>query len=1005
MKKRSSASGRRARRPEPVVFEPLEPRVLLSATCPNITDVFADNRGFVTILLDQALISSTVNNTSVRMFTAGADGLLGTADDVAVNKSVRFEDSNNSIRIESTLAPDTRYRLVLDASIIQGQNGMFLDGEFNGAGETSGNGVQGGNFEIFTRRAVTPIARFSTIAGILDVELFDNQTPLTVANFLAYANAADWDGTFFHRLVENFVIQGGGFETANLFPPIPQMPAVQNEPGISNLFGTIAMAKLSSGPNTATNQWFFNLGNNSGNLDNQNGGFTVFGEITGSYSLATLQALASFDTFDASAQNGAFNELPVVDVEAVMDNNDVPTTDDVITVSRIAILMDISGEAFQQLDPDNAITYTNNQGNVTVRVFALDGMPAAAFEPFFRVQFGENRSVQRVTMLEGMPDRPFGIQIEGSTVLNALADQRRNQTGDLAFIVSDARIESINLRGGITGYNLNGFVLPGGLEFDPDIDGDNIVSDLTAVFVPVGNSNALTVGGDMSGDALFLGGLNRVTVRGETRGTDLRIGAGNLNRLVANFRQVIDTRVVSDAPIASVRATDWSVVDTLRGLIEATSLQKLRITGDQSAGLDGNFSADLDLSGDDMPRALANATIAGGVLAATWEIVGDVGKIVTRDPSSAWGMTINGDAISFTLGRLKEVQITVNGTVRTLRTPEWIGGAFTAVEIRTFSVTGGQGFDGDFSADLTIGGQGVNIAMRRLFIAGDASNFNFNADGDVRVVVIRGSVTDSNMDSVDDTQSITFGSVRDSEINFQGVVGSLQFVDWIGGTLFGFRYETVTATGDGSLGLPGDFFADVDVSSIGSFTLRNGGSFSGSSEMNFIDEFVVGGEVRDSFFTFTANPFAIATTIGLFDVAGGMLNSSIRSAGTVDTIIAPSLTNVGIYIGTPGNLNGLPDTGAGINPSALLRNITIGDNLSNQFNYINSYIVAGRIENATIFHPDTANLGQPFGMAAGSIRFVETWLLGGGRQRATNPPMTLPPLGDYQVRVNFMPPA
>ena len=63
---------------------------------------------------------------------------------------------------------------------------------------------------------------------------------------------------------------------------VPTYPAIQNEYGISNLRGTVAMAKLGSDPNSATSQWFINLADNSSNLDNQNGGFTVFGRVVGS---------------------------------------------------------------------------------------------------------------------------------------------------------------------------------------------------------------------------------------------------------------------------------------------------------------------------------------------------------------------------------------------------------------------------------------------------------------------------------------------------------------------------------------------------------------------------------------------------------------------------------------------------------------------------------------------------------------------------------------------------
>ncbi len=127
------------------------------------------------------------------------------------------------------------------------------------------------------------------------IELFDAAgsadvlTPATVANFLAYVSAGRYDQTIIHRSVRGFVLQGGGFtapdepfgEVGGLPAEVAAYPAVVNEPGNSNVRGTMAMAKLGGDPNSATSEWFFNLADNSANLDAQNGGFTVFARVLG----------------------------------------------------------------------------------------------------------------------------------------------------------------------------------------------------------------------------------------------------------------------------------------------------------------------------------------------------------------------------------------------------------------------------------------------------------------------------------------------------------------------------------------------------------------------------------------------------------------------------------------------------------------------------------------------------------------------------------------------------
>jgi cyclophilin family peptidyl-prolyl cis-trans isomerase len=174
------------------------------------------------------------------------------------------------------------------------------------------------------------IVRIDTNFGPIDIQLYDLDTPETVANFLSYVNSDRFVDTIFHRSVKNFVIQAGGFvfsEDTGSVDEIVTDPPVVNEPGISNTRGTIAMAKLGDQPDSATSQFFFNLSDsNASNLDNQNGGFTVFGEVIGD-GMSVVDEIAAIPTQNQAQSNGAFNEIPLVDyngdnfpIDAVRDN-------------------------------------------------------------------------------------------------------------------------------------------------------------------------------------------------------------------------------------------------------------------------------------------------------------------------------------------------------------------------------------------------------------------------------------------------------------------------------------------------------------------------------------------------------------------------------------------------------------------------------------------------------------------------------------------------------------
>lgn len=155
--------------------------------------------------------------------------------------------------------------------------------------------------------------RFQTNLGDIDVILAPESAPQTVQNFLSYMNKGAYNNSVFHRSVPGFVIQAGGFNYVNGgFQTTPQDPAVRNEPGISNTRGTIAMAKLGDNPNSATNQFFFNLGDNSANLNNQNGGFTVFGRIANQAGLETMDKIAAVPVPNPGPLPSPFDQIPLL---------------------------------------------------------------------------------------------------------------------------------------------------------------------------------------------------------------------------------------------------------------------------------------------------------------------------------------------------------------------------------------------------------------------------------------------------------------------------------------------------------------------------------------------------------------------------------------------------------------------------------------------------------------------------------------------------------------------
>ncbi|MFH1574564.1 MAG: peptidylprolyl isomerase [Acidobacteriota bacterium] len=148
-----------------------------------------------------------------------------------------------------------------------------------------------------------------TSMGTIRIEVFTDKAPVTAKNFLDYASSGFYAGTIFHRVVPDFVIQGGGYlENMNRKPT---QPAIKNESknGLKNLRGTLSMARYSD-PNSATSQFFINLKDNA-NLDSTAGGwgYAVFARVIGG--MDVVDKIAAVKTATRNVQGTPFENVPV----------------------------------------------------------------------------------------------------------------------------------------------------------------------------------------------------------------------------------------------------------------------------------------------------------------------------------------------------------------------------------------------------------------------------------------------------------------------------------------------------------------------------------------------------------------------------------------------------------------------------------------------------------------------------------------------------------------------
>ncbi len=270
-----------------------------------------------------------------------------------------------------------------------------------------------------------PAVRVAIRLGVetrhIDLALLPDAAPRTVANFLAYVDAGRYAANFFHRSVRNFVIQNGGFRFVNdtTFDYVATSDPVPNEPGVSNTRGTVAMAKLGDNPDSATSQWFINLGDNSSNLDAQNGGFTVFARVLGD-GMTVADAIAALPAYDATPAPFylPWNELPLT--AAYLARPSFVETS-VARVAPLAFSVSVDDPALLGATLDGTslalLAASDRAGTTTVRVTATD-LEGGVFTASFQVTV----MIGQTITFAALDDLAFGATLPLQRTLVAEAD-------------------------------------------------------------------------------------------------------------------------------------------------------------------------------------------------------------------------------------------------------------------------------------------------------------------------------------------------------------------------------------------------------------------------------------------------------------------------------------------------------------------------------------------------------------------------------------------------------
>jgi cyclophilin family peptidyl-prolyl cis-trans isomerase len=422
--------------------------------------------------------------------------------------------------------------------------------------------------------------QFQTTLGNVEVQLFNQQTPLTVANFLQYVNQHLYDGTIFSRSVPSFVVQGGGFTSTGA--AITAFAPVQNEPVFSNTLGTIAMAKLPGDPNSATNQFFFNTADNSQNLDNQNGGFTVFGDVV--QGLNIVEAINQLPTTSATLSGNAFTDLPVLSANGGTAPSNLVVVNSVQTVAAPQVQITAVS--------DNTRIVTTSVNGESLTLNAVPGNTGFAHVTITAT--GPNgTSVSEIVRVQVTGAQTLNVPLGGG---NSRAVTFRDSNGNAATVRFAGAGTAVAAFSG-TGLSLHGGVVQGqDVQLDSltasgttssssvQIDGPSSIKNE----VPIGD---ITITGGAAqidlhhallvGDLSASGAVRKLVVDAAEEGS---ISVGSGSGTTVQGTSFANESLTSGAVIDSLDVKDWINNDPNQ-VVTAPSIKSVHSKGSITAGL------------------------------------------------------------------------------------------------------------------------------------------------------------------------------------------------------------------------------------------------------------------------------------------------------------------------------------------------------------------------------------------------------------------------------------
>lgn len=586
----------------------------------------------------------------------------------------------------------------------------------------------------------------------VDLELF-TQTPLSAANFLKYVNTKVYDGTFFHRSVNNpaFIVQGGGYLTDGT--PVTKNAPVANEFSLSpkdangkvNTRGTVAFAKLPAtdssgapipggGPDSATDEFFFNMADNSGQLDTQNGGFTTFARVLGS-GMTTIDKINNLTTYnvsgstDTDANTSPFKQVPLVDYSGT--GNVGPENLVVITSARqinpvtftasssnaTQVAADVNADGTLSLTYQSAMT-----GDVTITITATDLNGASMNESFVvHVTPAANLSVSYANNrlpADGSSPLAFGkVQTLDGTAITR--DFLLKNTGTLPL---DGLTYTVP-----TGYHIVGTpptTLPSGEEYTLSLAIDtttfgsrsgNLVintpgATTSSTVIPVSADVRLPV-------VLGSSGVKSVTfVSGGVTGTMTFSGAGKATLL-------FDGNGISSSPGkgGSIIVNGTPALDSIA--LESTTAKSSLSMATKGVGLvnvetvttSGSASlATLNLKGVNLTKSLTfgttdstNVSLGSLTLGAATNATIFVGQNTTLPKL----------AISFTADKIENSTISLGYAAKSITVKNWIdnspGFALTGTDVKSLNI------GGDFGGSVSLTGTLTAATVGGSLVAGD----------------------------------------------------------------------------------------------------------------------------------------------------------------------------------------------------------------------------------------------------------------------------------------------